>query len=399
MVGFVYTGPDAVEIAAAVGVRVSGNGWYMARGECHGGTHSGTALNWRDGPDGGLMVKCHAGCCWTDAVVGLERLSGLKILGTGNSNKDKGAVSPRRQGPVTVKKEPEPRPRVVLGSEPPDQDPPIEEKIRALQGKHEGIPLDAGHPARRWLMHFNVWRPGLPVPWFLRWLRIDSSFWKGKHTISGPDSPGSAGVIIAPLAPLRDWRSAWPKPPPPWGFTFVFVSEDGTPATGSSRAGKRVNKKSWGARKDAVVCLGDPREPSVWMVCEGLKDALALASRFEGCVITTIGADIFTHLSKGSTIDQVAASGAPVQVYSDRDPESMTGQRAGLKTVDAIRRAGGEARLLLPPEGCKDAGEWAGDTPFRDASDALVSYRDTLMETDPRLPEWEADRIASIVLS
>ena len=135
------------------------------------------------------------------------------------------------------------------------------------------------------------------------------------------------------------------------------------------------------------------------MVCEGLKDALALASRFEGCVITTIGADIFTHLSKGSTIDQVATSGAPVQVYSDRDPESMTGQRAGLKTVDAIRRAGGEARLLLPPEGCKDAGEWAGNTAFRDAGDTLVSYRDSLMETDPRLPEWEAARIASIVLS
>ncbi len=204
---------------------------------------------------------------------------------------------------------------------------------------------------------------------------------------------------MAPLAPLRDWIMAWPKLPSPWGFTFVFVSEDGTPATGPSRGRKRVNKKSWGARKDSVVCVGDPKEPGVWMVCEGLKDALALASRFEGCAITTIGADIATHLSTGSTIEQIAASGIPARVYADRDEASMTGQRTGLKTVDAIRRAGGSAQLLLPPEGIKDPGAWAGTTEFRDVGSAFMSYRDTLMDIDPQLPEWEAARIATIALS
>ena len=394
-----YKWPDAAAIAAAVGVRVSGNGWYMARGECHGGTHSGTALNWRDGTDGGLMVKCHAGCCWRGAVAGLERLSGLKILGAMNRNEGRWTVRPGKRGPVTVKKVPAPEPQAVLGSEPPPQYPSIREKIAALRGQHEEVPLDPGNPARRWLTHFNVWRPELPAPTFLRWLPIDSKFWGSRPRISGPDSPGSAGALIAPLAPLRDWMREWPKIPLPWGFTFVFVSEDGSPATGLSRAGKRVNKKSWGARKDSVVCVGDPREPSVWRICEGLKDAFAVGSRFEGCVITTIGADIGTHLSIGSTIQQVAATGIPARVYADRDEVSMAGQRAGLKTVDAIRRAGGSAQLLLPPEGIKDAGEWAGATAFRDVSDALVSYRDTFMDIDPQLPDWEAARIASVALS
>ena len=215
----------------------------------------------------------------------------------------------------------------------------------------------------------------------------------------GPNSLGAAGALIAPLAPLRDWKRAWPKIPLPWGFTFVFVSEDGAPATGLSQTGKLVNKKSWGARKDTVVCLGDPREPSVWMVCEGLKDALALGSRFDGCAITTIGADIGTHLTIGSTIEQIAISRIPAQVYADRDIESMAGQRAGLKTIDAIRGFGGSAQLLLPPEGFKDPGAWAGKVRFQDVDNAVVSYRETLMDIDPQLPEWEAARIASIALS
>ena len=394
-----YKWPDAATIAGAVGVPVSWNGWYMARGECHGGTHSRTALNWRDGTDGFLVVKCHAGCSRRNAIAGLERLSGLKILGPTNRNRERPMVRPRKRGPVTVKSVPEPESQATLGNEPPSQDPPIGDKIAALQGQHEGVPLDPRHPGRRWLTHFNVWRPEIPAPTFLRWLPIDSKFWEGIPKISGPDSPGSAGALIAPLAPLRDWIREWPKFPIPWGFTFIFVSEDGTPATGPSRAGKRVNKKSWGTRKDSVVCIGDPREPSAWMVCEGLKDALALGSRLEGCVITTIGADIGTHLSIGSTNEQVAASGVPARVYADRDEVSMTGQKAGLRTVDAIRRAGVSARLLLPPEGFKDAGEWAGATAFPNVSDALVSYRDTLMDIDPQLPEWEAARIASIALS
>ena len=394
-----YKWPDAAAIAAAIGVGVSRNGWYMVRGECHGGTHSDTALHWRDGPEGRLMVKCQGTCCYRDAVAGLERLSGLKILGGMNRNEGRWTVRLGKLGPGTVKRVPAPKPRAVLGIEPPLQDPPIQEKIAALRGQHEGVPLDPRHPGRRWLTYFNVWRPELPAPTFLRWLPINSKFWESRPRISGPDSPGSAGVLIAPLAPLRDWMREWPKIPLPWGFTFVFVSEDGRPATGPSQAGKRVNKKSWGARKDSVVCLGDPREPSVWRVCEGLKDALAVGSRLEGCVITTIGADIGTHLSIGSTIEQVATSWIPARVYADMDEVSMAGQRSGLKTVDAIRLAGGSAQLLLPPEGIKDAGEWAGATIFRDVSDALVSYRDTLMDIDPQLPEWEAARIASVALS
>ena len=394
-----YKPPDAAAIAAAIGVRVSGNGWYMARGECHRGTHSGTALNWRDGTDGRLMVKCHAGCHSRDALAGLERLSGLKILDGMNCSGDLWAMRFGKRGPVTVKTVPEPGPRALLGSVPPPQDPPIQEKIAAMKGQHERVPSDPGHPGRRWLTHFNVWRADLPAPAFLRWLPRDSEFWRTNRWIRGPDSPGTAGTLVAPLAPLRDWMSVWPNIPSPWGFTFVFVSEDGTPATGPSQTGKRVNKKSWGARKDSVVCAGDPREPGVWMVCEGLKDALALASRFEGCAITTIGADIGTHLSTGSTIEQIAVSRIPVRVYADRDTESMAGQKAGLKTIDAIRRFGGSAQLLLPPEGLKDPGLWASTTEFQNVGDAFVSYRDTLMEMDPGLPEWEAARIASIALS
>ena len=135
------------------------------------------------------------------------------------------------------------------------------------------------------------------------------------------------------------------------------------------------------------------------MICEGLKDALALGSRFEGCAVTAIGADIGTHLSTGSTIEQIATSRTQACVYADRDIESMAGQRAGLKTIDAVRGFGGSAQLLLPPEGFKDPGAWAKTAAFQDAGDDVVSYRDTLMEIDPQLPEWEAARIASIALS
>ena len=101
--------------------------------------------------------------------------------------------------------------------------------------------------------------------------------------------------------------------------------------------------------------MGDAEAPV--RVAEGVADALALAARFPGPAIASMG-------DAGMNVDGFAGwlawSGSGVVIHADND---NAGQAAARRLCGAVLFHGGTARAVLPPEG-KDAGVVAGDNPF-----------------------------------
>ena len=154
------------------------------------------------------------------------------------------------------------------------------------------VPADESHPVRLWAEKHNAWRSNLAFPKGARWLPSHSDFYNGKHL--------GAGSITILCAPLSTWQKSYPSPPRPQAVQLIGLSAEGEPAL--DRSEDHVNKKgksspgrmkrNHGLSKDAVFCIGDPRPDYTEgvAVCEGLKDALSLASRLPLTAIAFLGA-------------------------------------------------------------------------------------------------------------
>ena len=129
-------------------------------------------------------------------------------------------------------------------------------------------------------------------------------------------------------------------------------------------------------------------QPTAW--AEGVADALALAARFAGPAIASMG-------DAGMTAEGfpqwLATATAGVVIHADNDD---AGQAAASRLCGAVLVHGGAARAVLPPQG-KDAGVVTGDHPFEPLTEHWPGYAATLAEMNG-WPRWEAQRQAALLM-
>ena len=246
------------------------------------------------------------------------------------------------------------------------------------------IPNDAAHPARGWFANRNLWRPEVEAPAPLRWL-------PASRTRPGPHT--GAGSLVALLAKPAAWATAWPHLPSPQAVEIIAVDGEGDPALDRPASEDGLGKRTLGAKVGAVLILGNPLLANVdapVRIAEGVADALALAARFAGTAIASMGD---AGMTAAGFPRWLAQAGSGVVIHADND---AAGQAAASRLCGAVRIHGGVARAVLPPQG-KDAGVVAGENPFTPLTQRWPGYADTLAEANG-WPRWEAQRQAALLM-
>ena len=200
-----YTGPSAASIAALLpgSQRPDSQGRRRLRGICHGhGDRPDSAsLVIRDRSEGGISVRCWAGCDRQTIITAIERATGLVIweaweksepLPSSHGATEPGGPQSRSTAAQTHLQDPLARPT--------GQSANLQRIAWDLWNKHTlPIPTDPEHPTRLWMAARNLWRPELPPPGALRWLPAENHFQgKGKHT--------GAGSLVALVAAPKAWE-------------------------------------------------------------------------------------------------------------------------------------------------------------------------------------------------
>ena len=273
------------------------------------------------------------------------------------------------------------------------QKAPADEERRRARGRRvwaalQQMPTSADSPAGRWREARHLWRPEHPWPSPLRW--IDSGTLRGATQWRIPDDV--AGAVVALMAPLAAWAEAWPTLPQPTTMVSHAIRDDGTKGAhwpdGPDKA--RMNLVADAARSCPVLVVGNPSGSRV-LVCEGLADALALASRIDSPVIAPIGVSPMRTAEQTGLAQTLAQIFDLTVVYADRDdvgrPSAPAGVRGGRMLARAVQAAGGQADTRHAPGEVKDAAEWAGVTAFpKLIDDTFASYGSTLVELHPDWP-------------
>ena len=186
-------------------------------------------------------------------------------------------------------------------------------------GREVGVILDQSmtishhpeHPARLWANARNLWKPDEPLPSPLRWIPARARWFERRHH-------DGAGAIIAPIAPLAEWRKDAPDTPTPYGLQLVNVDAEGKPALQGG-----LNKRTHGRLRGLVFALKTDADPDLGViVCEGVADALAIAARFEPMVVaalTTPGIEL---------APAIAATFRKAWVFADSDKDGGGGKKA-----------------------------------------------------------------------
>lgn len=248
----------------------------------------------------------------------------------------------------------------------------------------EAIPHSAGHPARRWLANRNLWRPEVEAPAPLRWL-------PASRTRPGPHT--GAGSLVALLANPTAWAEAWPRLPNPQAVEIIAVDREGNPALDRPNHDGGLDKRTLGAKTGAVLVLGDPRLTSIdapVRVAEGVADALALAARFPGPAVASMGD---AGMTAEGFAEWLASAAEGVVIHADND---AAGQKAASRLYGAVLVHGGTARAVLPPEG-KDAGVVSSMNSFTELTQSWPGYAHTLADMNG-WPRWEAQRQAALLM-
>ena len=260
--------------------------------------------------------------------------------------------------------------------------------MRAWDGSRP-IPAAPDHPARQWMAVRNLWRPDLPVPDLLRWQPPGR-----QHT--------GVGNVLALIASPTAWTASWPALPIPQAIQRISVDQSGAPALDRPADMGGLDKRSLGPTAGGFVVIGSPLLEEAFdpvRVAEGVADALALASRYPGPVVATMG----TEGMKDETLAAwLATAQAGVVVHADADGGKEDGRPppgpAAARTLcRAIDNAGGQAQALFAPIG-KDAAAAAGERPFAPLWDGWLDYARTLRDTND-WPRWEIARLAANVFA
>ena len=204
---------------------------------------------------------------------------------------------------------------------------------------------------------------------------------RGKHT--------GAGSLVALAAPPEAWTAAWPNLPAPHAVQLIAIDAQGAPALDRPADAGGLGKRSIGSTTGLIVVFGCPDlsealEPV--RVAEGVADALALASRYPGPAVATLGTSAMT----GDDLPRwLAAAAAGTVVHVDADTGGEDSARQLRRRIQAL---GGTVRAVLPAEG-KDAAESAALRPFQDLPEGWEDYAATLRDTTS-WPRWEIARQA-----
>ena len=351
-------------LAALTNSRIS-SGRLRIPCPAHGGTNPNLAL-WVN--DDGIAARCHsAGCSYADIAQAIETRYGISI-------------NPRRYtGNITTVATKVTNSRQTLEPGPQAHDL----RPHALRLWHHSvlIPNSREHPARMWLASRHLWRPELPLPGAVRWIRSEHLH----HDFQG------AGAIIAMAAPPDAWTTSWPSLPDLSSVQLVYVGETGVPALD-----RGLTKRTYAPARDAVIVLGCPLLQNAAApvdVAEGLADSLALASRSPAPAVATLG----TSGMASAIIAQWLATSPATRVWADRDEakngRAPPGQRHGRELVRMVNDAGGNATALHAPFPHKDPAAAAASMGFNDADPTWPDYARTLSETTD-WPRWECARQA-----
>ena len=337
---------------------------------CHGG-ESRDKLHILRRDDGGFSAVCWTrGCSGPEFYARIRTAAGIPDAPGRGFRRSPAHAPTRPVGPET----PKTAGNRGLGSD-------TAALARSLWATSQQIPASPGHPARRWLATRNLWRPELPLPTAVRWLPSEAHK-PGPHT--------GAGSILAAIAPPHVWAEAWPEMPIPQAVQLIAVNANGQPAFDRPARKGGLQKRTLGTAGGGLVLLGNPVLADAWgpvRVAEGLADALALTSRFEGPAVALLGTAGFDSRD----VAQWLANAEGCMIHSDADGP---GQDAARRLRRAVQDAGGAARAVLPGvEGAKDAG--AVGLPFAELADGWSDYAATLAEMHP-WPRWEVARLASI---
>ena len=242
------------------------------------------------------------------------------------------------------------------------------------------------HPSRCWFARRNLWPPDLVCPDVLRWL-------PGSRTLAGPHT--GAGSVVALLAPPKAWEHAWPHVPPVTAVEINAIGRDGSPALDRRAERGGLGKRTLGDKQGTVCVIGNPRlseaEKPV-RVAEGIADALALAARFSGPAIATMGD---SGMKSPDLAAWLSSSRAGIVIHADND---QPGQTAATRLRLAVLALGGKARAVLPPHG-KDAADTAAALPLmQNSREVWPAFAENLQQMYD-WPPWEAQRQASILFN
>ena len=255
---------------------------------------------------------------------------------------------------------------------------------RRLWQQSEAVPAGTDHPSRLWIAARTLWRPECQLPDAVRWLPADT-----RHQ--------GAGSLIVPLAPLSAWSDAWPCVPAPAAIHTVAIDARGQKSSDRAVESGGRDKRFYGSARGTVFLIGNPllsEAQGPVRIAEGLADGLALASRFEGPVLSALGTP--ARLARDDAlVKALAISPSGVVIHADADGEGGPGPRAAAALRLAVNRAGGTARAVTVRDG-KDAADQARQMPFEDLHEAWQDYARTLEEMYSTWPRWEIARQAAI---
>ena len=312
---------------------------------------------------------------------------GLALVGCRQCN-DYGAIAraafPDEGQPYSPS--PFPRRQVPPASKPKGRQPSDEART-AYAGRiwtaAREIPLDADHPARRWLAARNLWWPELPVPPMVRHIaRLPA---EGREEAGY--RPQLHGAVVGMVARPTDWLAAWPELPDPQAVHCVFVDKRGEPIRGDNG---RAWKLTYGPSKGAAILIGSPSPVYGLGMSEGLADGLALAARRWETVLCTLT----TPRAASAAAEYAAASGGRVFLHLDNDG---AGRKSGVGLLAELRSRGVRATASIPPHGYKDAAEYAADNPLPELT-GVRQDMEALTESWELAgvnPAWENLRIAA----
>ena len=385
-----YSGPNAEAIARCLpgsSNRPDHDGRWRLRGYCHGHGDKGdsASLTVQDRQDGGITVHCFAGCQRREIIAALEQVTGLTVWNAWDSP---GQGHRRVSDPQGIRAPERPEKGQNHG---PTRRVDMLAIARSTWEKAQVIPADPEHPARRWLSARNLWRPGFPLPSSIRWLPAGEHYQgRGLHT--------GAGSLVALAAPPEAWTEAWPALPEAQAVQIIAVGRDGAPALDRPTENGGLGKRSYSSTASVIVLLGNPilsDAISPVRVAEGVADALALASRYAGPAVATLGTSGMADEEGGSLVGWLAASAAGTVIHADADAGGEHNARQLRRQLTAA--AGGHVAAVLPAQG-KDAAAAAAGIPFPALPTGWEAYAKTLAETT-RWPRWEIARQAACILS
>ena len=200
------------------------------------------------------------------------------------------------------------------------------------------------HPFWRWADKRKLWSGPAVSP--VLWIPASDMWFRNKHT--------GAGAILCPVVPMPKCGDG---PARAVGCQLIHIDSNGNPALDRALEDGGLSKRSYGLLRGSVFpvgLVGGPKRSRHIAVCEGVADALAIASHAEVPVVAAMSANNYKNLLVPLlTYDKVT-------IYADNDE---AGIESAVKLAKELnKRKPGMVQGLVCD---KDPADHFSSTPFR----------------------------------